>query len=651
MKPSIRTLKEATHDEQPQADLGLAGRGRARRDGGHERPCLRPRNEKFEAVPRSRRPGAGDSVSLWCCTRTPAWRRPRLPTRLAEVRAVDALMSLYRDDSQLVALNATAAAAARPAAAGSAALFADRPAQTGGAFDVTVQPLWDLSSQAPRRAAACRRRRDRGGARAWWTGATCRSRDDAVTLAPPRHGRHAQRHRAGLRRRPRAAGRAPPRRRARPVPRRRLSSRSAATSRAKALDARRPASAQPRRHRGQARASTAARWSTSGDYETFFTPDFLHHHIFDPATGDSPTAARQRLRAGAHRHAGRQPLDLLHGAGRGTRAGARRELAGRRRAADRQGRPALAHARPARARRLRVWGKISWRSSASSASPAHSWPRSAAFWRSCSPRQQQLYVYEDPRIEEVEACCPRAIAAPAASPAAAISPRTRRGQVAPAQLHRQQPRRRSRPSRGFSASRPARSTSASPASPAPAAATSPFYAPAMSASPPAARRRWSAAAARNAPGAASGSATASPSAIKARSRSTRTACRSSTRKNAPPATIAWSPAPRTCSRCKPAKQRLWVACSSRAEGDLAEAACEVACTACGKCVADAAAGLLTLREQSRRDRQSPGRPRPRARRSTAAPPAPSSGTTTRAARNAARGEEILRQDALPLKVS
>ena len=29
--------------------------------------------------------------------------------------------------------------------------------------------------------------------------------------------------------------------------------------------------------------------ATSGDYETYFTPDYLHHHIFDPATGDSPT--------------------------------------------------------------------------------------------------------------------------------------------------------------------------------------------------------------------------------------------------------------------------------------------------------------------------------------------------------------------------
>ena len=29
--------------------------------------------------------------------------------------------------------------------------------------------------------------------------------------------------------------------------------------------------------------------ATSGDYETFFSPDFVYHHIFDPATGRSPT--------------------------------------------------------------------------------------------------------------------------------------------------------------------------------------------------------------------------------------------------------------------------------------------------------------------------------------------------------------------------
>lgn len=40
--------------------------------------------------------------------------------------------------------------------------------------------------------------------------------------------------------------------------------------------------------------------------------------------------------------------------------------------------------------------------------------------------------------------------------------------------------------------------------------------------------------------------------------------------------------------------KLWVACKNRADGDLAEASCEVACTACGKCVADAHPGLLKL---------------------------------------------------------
>jgi thiamine biosynthesis lipoprotein len=28
--------------------------------------------------------------------------------------------------------------------------------------------------------------------------------------------------------------------------------------------------------------------ATSGDYEAYFSPDFVHHHIFDPATGESP---------------------------------------------------------------------------------------------------------------------------------------------------------------------------------------------------------------------------------------------------------------------------------------------------------------------------------------------------------------------------
>lgn len=37
----------------------------------------------------------------------------------------------------------------------------------------------------------------------------------------------------------------------------------------------------------------------------------------------------------------------------------------------------------------------------------------------------------------------------------------------------------------------------------------------------------------------------------------------------------------------PASYRLWVACKNRLPGDAAEMACEVACTACGRCAADA----------------------------------------------------------------
>lgn len=40
--------------------------------------------------------------------------------------------------------------------------------------------------------------------------------------------------------------------------------------------------------------------------------------------------------------------------------------------------------------------------------------------------------------------------------------------------------------------------------------------------------------------------------------------------------------------------KLWVACANRADPDTAAAACEVACTACGKCVADAAPDLIRL---------------------------------------------------------
>ena len=54
--------------------------------------------------------------------------------------------------------------------------------------------------------------------------------------------------------------------------------------------------------------------------------------------------------------------------------------------------------------------------------------------------------------------------------------------------------------------------------------------------------------------------------------------------------------PKNLFSLQPVSHKLWIACKNRADGDTAEADCEVACTACGKCVADAAPGLIKLQD-------------------------------------------------------
>ncbi len=45
---------------------------------------------------------------------------------------------------------------------------------------------------------------------------------------------------------------------------------------------------------------------------------------------------------------------------------------------------------------------------------------------------------------------------------------------------------------------------------------------------------------------------------------------------------------------EPVSRKLWVACKNLADGDTAEKSCEVACTACGKCVMDSEPGVMRL---------------------------------------------------------
>ena len=52
--------------------------------------------------------------------------------------------------------------------------------------------------------------------------------------------------------------------------------------------------------------------------------------------------------------------------------------------------------------------------------------------------------------------------------------------------------------------------------------------------------------------------------------------------------------PRDLFSLEPVSHRLWVTCKSLAEGDQALEDCEVACTGCARCAADAPAGLIRI---------------------------------------------------------
>ncbi|MBZ2210053.1 FAD:protein FMN transferase [Massilia sp. R798] len=205
---------------------------------------------------------------------------------LAEVRKVDTLMSVQRESSQVYALNRDGFLH-RPDPHLLAVLSRaqDLSRLTRGAFDITVQPLWRSFQQAAqggflpppemkRQAMAClgwnrieasaeEVRFGAAGMAITLNGLAQGYAADLALAALRTHGiRHAlldtgefigNGRRSALR--PWMLG----------VPDPRDEGRVAATF--------------PVEGRSVA---------TSGDYQSTFTPDFVHHHILDPATGDSP---------------------------------------------------------------------------------------------------------------------------------------------------------------------------------------------------------------------------------------------------------------------------------------------------------------------------------------------------------------------------
>ncbi|MEW6647843.1 MAG: RnfABCDGE type electron transport complex subunit B [Pseudomonadota bacterium] len=55
--------------------------------------------------------------------------------------------------------------------------------------------------------------------------------------------------------------------------------------------------------------------------------------------------------------------------------------------------------------------------------------------------------------------------------------------------------------------------------------------------------------------------------------------------------------PKDLFSLQPVSRRLWVACRNRQPGDEAELECEVACTACARCAADAPEGLISMQNE------------------------------------------------------
>ena len=205
---------------------------------------------------------------------------------LKAAQQIDRLMSIYHPDSQVYLLNRDGVLA-HPDARLLAVLqqAADLSRMTDGAFDVTVQPLWRLFSAAAERGAlpgdAGRRRAQ---ALVDWRqlmfdpeSVRLRRPGMAITLNGLAQGYAADQALAavqahGIRDALLDTGEF-------------VARGQKSRNKPWILGVRDPRDANALAARLYAQGCSVA---TSGDYECSFTPDYRHHHIFDPSQGDSP---------------------------------------------------------------------------------------------------------------------------------------------------------------------------------------------------------------------------------------------------------------------------------------------------------------------------------------------------------------------------
>ncbi len=230
----------------------------------------------------------GSRVSITALHGSERVARQAINAALVELDRVEGVMSLYRPDSQLCRLNRDGRLNRPDPSLVEVLRTADSvAARTGGAFDVTVQPLWVLYARTQRDGrlpdeAELDRVREKVGYRKLSVGGSRLQFDGdgmAVTLNGIAQGYAADQAAAVLRN---------------------LGIEHALIDTGELL----PLGAKPDgacwtagiQHPRNPDAFAAVvpsdgrALSTSGDYESDFSPDHRHHHILDPRTGRSPVA-------------------------------------------------------------------------------------------------------------------------------------------------------------------------------------------------------------------------------------------------------------------------------------------------------------------------------------------------------------------------
>lgn len=229
----------------------------------------------------------GTSVNIQVLHHEAASAHAAIAAALQQVKTVDALMSLQQERSQVFQLNLHGQLDAPDPHLLQVLAYAQHLSQqTAGAFDITVQPLWQAFSRAQSHTALpTPQALAQAKALVNWQKLTFS--DQQVRLAHPGMAITlnglAQGYAADLALQALRSGG--------------IAHALLDTGEFAALGGK--AAGQPWvlgiRHPRQpdvlaARVALDGRMlATSGDYETLFSPDYAHHHIFDPATGDSPT--------------------------------------------------------------------------------------------------------------------------------------------------------------------------------------------------------------------------------------------------------------------------------------------------------------------------------------------------------------------------